>query len=67
VAENKFWPSVNRIDDVHGDRNLFCGLRPEVPACYGWLSLDRRGRWRLRGETVTHAGLKAFSRPPVRP
>jgi hypothetical protein len=33
---------------------------PEVPACYGWLSLDRRGRWRLRGETVTHAGLKDF-------
>ncbi|MDR2259746.1 MAG: aminomethyl-transferring glycine dehydrogenase [Azoarcus sp.] len=26
VAENKFWPSVNRIDDVWGDRNLHCGL-----------------------------------------
>jgi len=24
VAANKFWPSVNRIDDVYGDRNLFC-------------------------------------------
>ena len=24
VAENKFWPFVNRIDDVYGDRNLFC-------------------------------------------
>jgi len=24
VAENKFWPSVNRIDDVYGDRHLFC-------------------------------------------
>ena len=24
VADNKFWPSVNRIDDVYGDRNLFC-------------------------------------------
>lgn len=24
VADNKFWPSVNRIDDVWGDRNLFC-------------------------------------------
>lgn len=22
--QNKFWPSVNRIDDVYGDRNLFC-------------------------------------------
>jgi glycine dehydrogenase len=28
VAENKFWPFVNRIDDVHGDRNLFCGCVP---------------------------------------
>jgi hypothetical protein len=33
---------------------------PNVPACYGWLALDRRGRWRLRGETLTHAGLIAF-------
>lgn len=24
VADHKFWPSVNRIDDVWGDRNLFC-------------------------------------------
>lgn len=24
VAENKFWPSVNRIDEVFGDRNLTC-------------------------------------------
>ncbi|MDN3649114.1 aminomethyl-transferring glycine dehydrogenase [Reinekea marina] len=24
VGENKFWPFVNRIDDVWGDRNLFC-------------------------------------------
>jgi glycine dehydrogenase len=24
VARNKFWPSVNRIDDVWGDRNLVC-------------------------------------------
>ena len=24
VARNKFWPSVNRIDDVFGDRNLVC-------------------------------------------
>lgn len=28
VAGNKFWPSVNRIDDVHGDRNLFCACPP---------------------------------------
>lgn len=24
VRDNKFWPSVNRIDDVYGDRNLMC-------------------------------------------
>ncbi|MDP2171897.1 MAG: aminomethyl-transferring glycine dehydrogenase [Rhodocyclaceae bacterium] len=28
VAANKFWPSVNRIDDVWGDRNLFCACVP---------------------------------------
>jgi glycine dehydrogenase len=26
IRENKFWPSVNRIDDVYGDRNPFCAL-----------------------------------------
>ncbi|NMF91274.1 DUF2946 family protein [Aromatoleum petrolei] len=33
---------------------------PDVPACYDWLSLDRRGTWRLRGEAVEHAGLAGF-------
>lgn len=43
---------------------------PDVPAVYGWLSLDRRGRWRLyplgdaaaggTGELVTHPGVIAF-------
>ena len=28
VRENKFWPSVNRIDDVYGDRNLHCACVP---------------------------------------
>jgi len=28
VAANKFWPYVNRIDDVWGDRNLHCGCVP---------------------------------------
>ncbi|HEY0973076.1 MAG TPA: DUF2946 family protein [Solimonas sp.] len=26
---------------------------PNVPALFGWLSLDRRGRWRIRGETIS--------------
>lgn len=33
---------------------------PNVPACYEWLSLDRRGDWRLQGERVTHRGLIEF-------
>jgi len=24
LKSNKFWPAVNRIDNVYGDRNLFC-------------------------------------------
>jgi glycine dehydrogenase len=28
VADDKFWPTVNRIDDVYGDRHLFCGCVP---------------------------------------
>lgn len=33
---------------------------PNVPACYGWLSLDRGGSWRLQGEVVRHRGLAEF-------
>lgn len=32
VAESKFWPSVGRIDEVYGDRNLMCSC-PD-PAAY---------------------------------
>ena len=28
VKENKFWPSVNRINDVFGDRNFVCQCPP---------------------------------------
>lgn len=28
IRSNKFWPFVNRIDDVYGDRNLFCSCVP---------------------------------------
>ncbi len=28
VEENKFWPAVARIDNVYGDRNLFCVCLP---------------------------------------
>lgn len=28
VKENKFWPSVARVDNAHGDRNLICACPP---------------------------------------
>lgn len=26
---------------------------PDVPALFGWLALDRRGRWLIKGETIS--------------
>jgi len=28
IKENKFWPSVRRVDDAYGDRNLICSCNP---------------------------------------
>lgn len=28
VADNKFWPSVRRVDEAFGDRNLVCSCNP---------------------------------------
>jgi hypothetical protein len=43
---------------------------PNVPDCYGWLALDRRGQWRMRdeftqlnnlpGQVIEHTALKEF-------
>jgi hypothetical protein len=43
---------------------------PNVPHCFGWLALDRRGAWRMRddyaqvhglsGDVIKHAALNAF-------
>jgi len=33
---------------------------PDVPAVYGWLGLDRRGSWLLRGERIVHPTLIGF-------
>jgi len=33
---------------------------PRVPAAHGWLSLDRRGRWLIKGEPITHPLLIQF-------
>ncbi len=31
IKENKFWPTVRRVDDAYGDRNLICSC-PDVSA-----------------------------------
>ena len=28
LREHKFWPSVSRVDNVYGDRNIFCSCLP---------------------------------------
>ncbi len=28
IKQNKFWPSVRRVDDAYGDRNLICSCSP---------------------------------------
>lgn len=33
---------------------------PNVPAVFGWLSLDRRGHWLLKGDRVTNPGITEF-------
>lgn len=33
---------------------------PEVPAVYGWLSLDRRGSWLIKGDPTTNPTVAAF-------
>ena len=33
---------------------------PNVPDVYGWLSLDRRGNWLLKGERIGNAALREF-------
>lgn len=33
---------------------------PDVPAVYGWLALDRRGNWLLKGERIANSGVIAF-------
>jgi hypothetical protein len=33
---------------------------PNVPAVYGWLSLDRRGNWRIKGEKIGNPALRDF-------
>lgn len=33
---------------------------PNVPAVFGWLELDRRGNWLIKGERIGNAALREF-------
>jgi len=33
---------------------------PNVPAVYGWLALDRRGNWLIKGERIANQALRDF-------
>jgi hypothetical protein len=33
---------------------------PNVPAVFGWLSLDRRGNWLIKGERISNRALREF-------
>jgi len=33
---------------------------PNVPAVYGWLALDRRGNWRIKGERIGNPAFRDF-------
>ena len=33
---------------------------PNVPAVFGWLSLDRRGNWLIKGEKIANTALRDF-------
>ena len=53
-------PARHRLNAV--DEIVLRGMAkwPNVPAVYGWLSLDRRGNWRIKGERIANAGISAF-------
>lgn len=33
---------------------------PNVPAVFGWLALDRRGNWLIKGERISNVALREF-------
>src|SRR5262245_10851898 len=33
---------------------------PNVPNVYGWLNLDRRGNWMIKGDRIANEGVTAF-------
>jgi hypothetical protein len=47
----------NAMDDI-----VLRGMAkwPNVPAVYGWLALDRRGHWLIKGERISNPTVTAF-------
>jgi hypothetical protein len=33
---------------------------PNVPSVYGWLSLDRRGNWSIKGQRIANRSITEF-------
>jgi hypothetical protein len=33
---------------------------PDVPECFGWLSLNRRAEWSIKGEKIRHTNTQRF-------
>lgn len=44
---------MHRPDDIEDWARRAMARWPNVPHLYGWLRLDRRGRWLIRGELIT--------------
>ena len=44
------------------DESVLRGMAkwPNVPAVYGWLTLDRRGHWLIKGEDIANPAVTAF-------
>ena len=38
LRRRKYWPPVGRVDNVHGDRNLFCSCVPVTD----WQDMDQK-------------------------
>src|SRR5215212_988120 len=54
--------TAHRCHGSHMDDIVLRGLAkwPDVPAVYGWLTLDRRGNWLIKGDSISNAAVTAF-------
>ena len=49
-------PNKSEIKDTPFDKYVNQAIKkwPNVPKCYGWLQLSRRGEWLIKGEKIPH-------------